>query len=192
MQDNECYILKFYCYNGINEMVKGGNMNEQKNNKWLIILTFIVFGGAVLFCMDGYKRFQFSQDLDVLEIEANHFGNNENQAIQLDLDEDKEQQMIDYLSKHVFIKSKIKTWNQIEGKEKVVMLSIIVKEGDEQGNRYRLQVVDGQKEVGITSLDEVGTKEEFYELVEKDWENFQDVFFTYFRDAKIQTTSLSE
>lgn len=173
-------------------MVKGGNMNEQKNNKWLIILTFIVFGGAVLFCMDGYKRFQFSQDLDVLEIEANHFGNNENQAIQLDLDEDKEQQMIDYLSKHVFIKSKIKTWNQIEGKEKVVMLSIIVKEGDEQGNRYRLQVVDGQKEVGITSLDEVGTKEEFYELVEKDWENFQDVFFTYFRDAKIQTTSLSE
>lgn len=167
-------------------------MNEQKNNKWLIVLTLIVFGGAILFCMDGYKRFQFSQDLDVLEIRTNYFGEKEEKEIQLELEEEKEVRMIDYLSKHVFIKSKKKTWDSQNIEHPTLSLSIIVKEGDEQGNRYQLRVVDGQKEVGITSLDEDGAKEELYELIQKDWEKFQDIFFAYFQDASIQENSLSK
>ena len=155
-------------------------MNEQRNNNWLIVLTLIVFGGAIVFCIDGYKRFQFGQDLDVLEIQCGYLDSESNDMTQLELLENQEEKMIDYLSKHVFIKTKRKGWNREELEEKTVALSIIVKEGDEQGNRYRLRVIDGEKEVGITSLDEVGAKEVFYELIEKDWEAFQEVFFSYF------------
>ena len=161
-------------------------MSEQKNNSWLILLTLLVLGGAIIFCIDGYKRFQFGQDLDVVSIEMGHFGEDAQKSIYLKQTKETEEEMIQYLSQHVFIKSKDKNWNVQKQGEKTPYLSVIVQEGDEQENQYRIRMAKGENRVGITSLDEKNSKEVMYELMKKDWEKFRSVFLSYFEDATIQ------
>ncbi|HCO29303.1 MAG TPA: hypothetical protein DIT54_07835 [Lachnospiraceae bacterium] len=161
-------------------------MSEQKNNSWLVLLTLLVLGGAIIFCIDGYKRFQFGQDLDVVSIEMGHFGEDAQKSIYLKQTKETEEEMIQYLSQHVFIKSKDKNWNVQKQGEKTPYLSVIVQEGDEQENQYRIRMAKGENRVGITSLDEKNSKEVMYELMKKDWEKFRSVFLSYFEDATIQ------
>lgn len=161
-------------------------MSEQKNNSWLILLTLLVLGGAIIFCIDGYKRFQFGQDLDVVSIEMGHFGEDAQKSIYLKQTKETEEEMIQYLSQHVFIKSKDKNWNVQKQGENTPYLSVIVQEGDEQENQYRIRMAKGENRVGITSLDEKNSKEVMYELMKKDWEKFRSVFLSYFEDATIQ------
>ena len=161
-------------------------MSEQKNNSWLVVLTLLVLGGAILFCIDGYKRFQFGPDLDVVSVEMGHFGEDAQKSIYLKQTETTEREVVQYLSQHVFIKSKDKNWKVQKKEEKPPYLSVIVQEGDEQENQYRIRMVKGENRVGITSLDEKNSKEVMYELMKKDWDQFRSVFLSYFEDAKIQ------
>lgn len=119
-------------------------MSEQKNNSWLVVLTLLVLGGAILFCIDGYKRFQFGPDLDVVSVEMGHFGEDVQNSIYLKQTEKTEEEMIQYLSQHVFIKSKDKNWKVQKKEEKPPYLSVIVQEGDEQENQYRIRMVKGE------------------------------------------------
>lgn len=161
-------------------------MNEQKNNSWLVLLTLLVLGGAIVFCIDGYKRFQFGPDLDVVSIEMGHFGEDVQNSIYLKQTKETEEEMIQYLSQHIFIKSEDKNWNVQKQGENTPYLSVIVQEGDEQENQYRIRMVKGENRVGITSLDEKNSKEVMYELMKKDWDQFRSVFLSYFEDAEIQ------
>lgn len=161
-------------------------MSEQKNNSWLVVLTLLVLGGAILFCIDGYKRFQFGPDLDVVSVEMGHFGEDAQKSIYLKQTEKTEEEMVQYLSQHVFIKSEDKNWKVQKKEEKPLYLSVIVQEGDEQENQYRIRMVKGENRVGITSLDEKNSKEVMYELMKKDWDQFRSIFLSYFEDAKIQ------
>ncbi len=151
-------------------------IKEATKDKGFLLLLFLVFLGAIWFCVDGYHRFQFRQDVQIKNIELYYLEEGKIKGKAFFVNEKQKGEMERYLANHMFlIKEKKSQKREVNLQEKMPILSLIVWNGSEQ-SQYEVLMAKGIKTIRIVDLSKKG-KKKFYYLKDNNWEELFYVFF---------------